>query len=160
VACGVEAGRLIEGKNGAIKDGCLMAERRGMTSLALSRDAMTVLGLAGTALPYAQSIDDEVERWLRPLRLYGESGAALQGLGVGEGRDETHSDTAPITMTPEETLHQVTTLATKHATERGAEVVGTQDILLAVMDHYGEAFERGLQGHAGDRTELLERLSA
>ena len=49
---------------------------------------MTVLGLAGTALPFAESVDDEVERWLRPLRLYGEAGASLQALGIGEARVE------------------------------------------------------------------------
>ena len=57
-----------------------------MTSLPLSPDAATVVAFAGSALPFADSADDEVERWLRPLRLFGEAGAVLQGLGIGEAR--------------------------------------------------------------------------
>ncbi len=132
-----------------------------MTSLSLSRDAVTVLGLAGTALPYANSVDDEIERWLRPLRLYGESGAALQGLGVGEGRnpegkqaEQKHSD-----QPPSETLHAVTTEATRIAAERGAATVGTLDILQAVMHHYGEDFERTLEGHSGTYADLVDQLA-
>lgn len=131
-----------------------------MTSLSLSRDAVTVLGLAGTALPYANSVDDEIERWLRPLRLYGESGAALQGLGVGEGRnqegkaEQKHSD-----QPPSETLHAVTTEATRIAAERGAATVGTLDILQAVMQHYGEDFERTLEGHSGTYADLIDQLA-
>lgn len=133
-----------------------------MNSLNLSRDAVTVLGLAGTALPYASSIDDEIERWLRPLRLYGESGAALQGLGVGEGRNQESRPPEPKASAtkPSETLHLVTTEATRIAAERGAETVGTLDILRAVMKHYGEDFERTLEGHSGTTVELMEQLSA
>jgi hypothetical protein len=133
-----------------------------MTSLSLSRDAVTVLGLAGTALPYAQSVDDEIERWLRPLRLYGESGAALQGMGVGETRNQPVSD-APAKVSedpPSETLHIVTQEASRLATERGATAVGTLDILRAVMEHYGEDFERALESHSGSATELMDQLAA
>ena len=84
-----------------------------MNSLQLSPDAVTVLGLAGTALPFAQSVDEEVERWLRPLRLYGESGGALQALGVSEGRPSGTTSSSEISgETPSETLHQVTVAAT------------------------------------------------
>ena len=132
-----------------------------MTSLSLSRDAVTVLGLAGTALPFAQSIDDEVERWLRPLRLYGEAGAALQGLGVGENPLDTSQQVPPKSAedTPEETLHIVTMAATEIAAEHGASTVGTLDILMAVMRHYGDAFDRALKGRSSDSAELLDRLS-
>jgi hypothetical protein len=132
-----------------------------MTTLSLSRDAVTVLGLAGTALPFALSIDDEVERWLRPLRLYGESGAALQGMGVSEARGEGSVElpTRQSPSSPEETLHLITMAASKLATDRNAPSVGTLDILTAVMAHYSEAFERVLEGHAGDFTELAGRLA-
>ncbi len=134
-----------------------------MTSLNLSRDAVTVLGLAGTALPYAQSVDDEIERWLRPLRLYGESGAALQGLGVGESRNQpSQSDAqspAKVSEDPSQTLHAVTSDATRLATERGAATVGTLDILRAVMEHYGDDFERALEGHNGTRADLLDQMA-
>lgn len=132
-----------------------------MTSLSLSRDAVTVLGLAGTALPYANSVDDEIERWLRPLRLYGESGAALQGLGVGESRNQEGSqpEHKHSEQPPSETLHAVTTEATRIATERGADTVGTLDILQAVMEHYGEDFERTLEGHSGTYADLVDQLA-
>lgn len=132
-----------------------------MTSLRLSRDAVTVLGLAGTALPFAQSIDDEVERWLRPLRLYGEAGAALQALGVGETPLDASQRVPPKSNedTPQETLHIVTTAACQLAAERGASSVGTQDILIAVMRHYGDAFDRALKGRSSDSAELLDRLA-
>jgi hypothetical protein len=133
-----------------------------MSSLNLSRDAVTVLGLAGSALPYASSVDDEIERWLRPLRLYGESGAALQGLGVGEGRNQESKkvDSKASESKPSETLHTVTTEATRIAAERGAETVGTLDILRAVMEYYGEDFERTLEGHSGTTAELMDQLTA
>ena len=50
----------------------------------LSQDAALVVALAGTAMPFAHSAEDEAERWLRALRLHGQVGAALQALGVGE----------------------------------------------------------------------------
>src|SRR3954464_14552606 len=58
----------------------------------LSQDAALVLALAGTAVPFAHSAEDEAERWLRALRMNGQVGAALQGLGVGEGSLVTGSD--------------------------------------------------------------------
>jgi len=133
-----------------------------MNAICLSRDAMTVLGLAGTALPFAESVDDEVERWLRPLRLYGEAGASLQALGIGEARVEGTTDgpQQPVQTAPQETLALITAAASRIAAERGAATVGTQDILTAVMRHYGEAFERALNRHSGDSAELLERLTA
>ena len=131
-----------------------------MTSLQLSQDAVTVLGLAGTALPFAQSVDDEVERWLRPLRLYGEAGGALQALGVSEGRldDSQQAHPEPSAESPSETLHQVTTAASAIAAERGAATVGTSDILIAVIRHYGDAFDRALRGRFSDSQELLSLL--
>jgi hypothetical protein len=36
----------------------------------LSEDAVTVIGLAGTAVAFATSNDEEVERWFRALGLY------------------------------------------------------------------------------------------
>ena len=50
----------------------------------LSQDAALVVALAGTAMPFAHSAEDEAERWLRALRLHGQVGSALQALGVGE----------------------------------------------------------------------------
>jgi hypothetical protein len=132
-----------------------------MNAICLSSDAMTVLGLAGTALPFAESVDDEVERWLRPLRLYGEAGASLQALGVGEARLDGAPDVPlqPVEEAPQRTLQLVTAAASKHAAERGATIVGTLDILVAVMRHYGDAFDRALTRRSSDSAELIARLA-
>jgi hypothetical protein len=132
-----------------------------MTTLSLSSDAATVLGLAGTAVRFALSVDDEVERWLRPLRLYGDSGAVLQEMGVSEARVEGSVEipTSQSSSSPEETLHIITMAASQRAADRGAPSVETLDILTAVMAHYGEAFERALESHDGDVTELSDRVA-
>ena len=132
-----------------------------MTSLSLSPDAVTVLGLAGSALPFAQSIDDEVERWLRPLRLYGESGRAMQAIGISESPlDATKRVfSGPTAESPDEVLHEVTTAASRIAAERGAVAVGTSDILIAVMEHYGNAFESALRCQSSDSEELIAVLA-
>ncbi len=51
---------------------------------ALAPDAAIVLGMASTAMPFARSREDAVERWLRVLRSNGRSGAVLRALGVSE----------------------------------------------------------------------------
>src|SRR3954471_4861952 len=61
----------------------------------LSQDAAIVLGLAGTAMSFAHSREDEAERWLRVLRMHGRVGEALQGLGVPEAPLMTHARPAP-----------------------------------------------------------------
>src|SRR4029079_12272312 len=50
----------------------------------LSQDAALVVALAGTAIPFAHSAEDEAERWLRAMRLHGQVGSILQALGVGQ----------------------------------------------------------------------------
>jgi hypothetical protein len=145
----------------AVKNRRLPADHVDMNAICLSQDAMTVLGLAGTALPFAESVDDEVERWLRPLRLYGKAGASLQALGVGEARLDDAADgvSQPVEHSPHETLQLVTAAASKHAAEQGATTVGTLDILVAVMHHYGDAFERALTRRSSDSAELVSHLA-
>ena len=55
----------------------------------ISQDAANVLALADTAVPFAVSLEDEAERWVRVMRMHGQVGDALQGLGVGEAPLET-----------------------------------------------------------------------
>ena len=55
----------------------------------ISQDAAIVLALADTAVPFATSLEDEAERWVRVMRMHGQVGAALQALGVGEAPLET-----------------------------------------------------------------------
>jgi hypothetical protein len=129
----------------------------------LAPDAELVLGIAATAIPFARTSDAEAERWLRVLRLHGEVGVALQGLGVSEvplapdvGREHEHPG-HPHAGDRDAVAH-VTEQATRIASRRGATGVATTDLLMAVMQVYGEDFERVLWTHGTDRDEVLERL--
>ena len=123
-----------------------------------------MVALAGTALPFAHSAQDEAERWLRALRLHGEVGAALQGLGVGEaplvGGDEAGRPTRPSPPLGPEVLEDVTRQASEYAAGREAETVSTADLTFAVLDVYGDLFERVLYQRGTSREELTERLTA
>lgn len=125
----------------------------------LSQDAAVVTALAGTAVPFAHSAEDEAERWLRALRLHGEVGRVMQALGVSE---------SPLTETPdepgdtqpfgEEVVDRVARVAAGFTAERDAESVGTQDLLRAVIEVYGELFERVLYVRGTSSAELVEHL--
>lgn len=119
------------------------------------------MALAGTALAFAESTDEEVERWLRPLRLYGEAGVVLQHLAIGEARLVTAERglQRASASRPDDTVATVTSAAAEHATERGATMIGTIDVLVAVMHHYRDAFDRALESRGSDRWELVEALA-
>jgi hypothetical protein len=128
----------------------------------LSQDAALVVALAGTAMPFAHSAEDEAERWLRALRLHGQVGAALQALGVGEAplmtgsaADEDGPGTPPLGV---EVLDDVTRRAGEFAAARNADTVGTPDLLFGVLDVYGRLFDRVLYLRGTSREELAERL--
>jgi hypothetical protein len=129
----------------------------------LSQDAALVVALAGTAMPFAHSAEDEAERWLRALRLHGQVGAALQALGVGEAPLMTGSDSEPDGPgTPPlgaDVLDEVTRRAGGFALGRDADTVGTPDLLFAVFDVYGKLFDRVLYLRGTSREELTERLA-
>jgi hypothetical protein len=124
-----------------------------------------VVALVGTAIPFAHSQEDEAERWLRAMRLHGQVGSTLQALGVGEaplmtgGEQDQPEDhvTRPLGAG---VLDDVTDRAAEFATARGAENVGTTDILFAVFDVYGKLFDRALYLRGTSRDELVERLTA
>jgi hypothetical protein len=128
----------------------------------LSQDAALVVALAGTAMPFAHSAEDEAERWLRALRLHGQVGAALQAIGVGESPLMTSSaDEADGPASPPlgpEVLDEVTRRAGEFAEARTADTVGTPDLLFAVLDVYGKLFDRVLYLRGTSRDELAERL--
>ena len=129
----------------------------------LSQDAALVVALAGTAIPFAHSAEDEAERWLRALRLHGQVGAILQALGVGEAPLMTGAESSDGVETPNlgpDVLDDVTGRATQFAEARKAESVGTADILFAVFDVYGKRFDRALYLRGTSREELVERLTA
>ena len=131
----------------------------------LSQDAAIVLGLGGTSIPYAATLEDEAERWLRVLRLHGQVGSALQKLGVGEAPLETP---ARPPRTPRlrrrvdgrDVMDAVAERARVYADGRGSRLIATVDILFAVFEQYGGLFDRALYLHGTTREELVEQLAA
>ena len=121
-------------------------------------DAAMVLGMASTAIPFAISPEAEAERWLRILRLHGEAGAALQALGVSEGPLEASEQHAAGAGAGQDAVDRVGEIACAAATRRGGDCFGTVDVLRAVIEVYGEDFDRVLRAHGTDRAEVLERL--
>jgi hypothetical protein len=128
-------------------------------------DAAIVLGIASTAMPFARTPEAEAERWLRILRLHGEAGAALQALGVSEGRlqepgpdaEEEHPERGRLEERADP-VERVIDEALEIARRRGAAGVATTDLLLAVVCVYGDDFDRVLEAHGTDRDELVQRL--
>jgi hypothetical protein len=129
-------------------------------SVRLSQDAAIVLGLAGTAMSFAHSREDEAERWLRVLRMNGRVGESLQALGVPEAPLMTDARPAPPagSQPSGEPVDAVCRRAVQMAGARAADRVGTIDVLFAVIATYGAAFDRALYIRGTSRDELLERL--
>jgi len=121
-------------------------------------DAALVLGMASTAIPFAQSREAQAERWLRILRLQGEAGATLQALGVSEAPLETHAENHEAPVPEDDVVARVGDLAAVHAARRSAECFETTDVLTAVIEIYGADFEVVLRAHGTDRDEVLARI--
>ena len=131
----------------------------------LSQDAALVVALAGTAMPFAHSAEDEAERWLRALRLHGQVGVTLQALGVGEsplmtGSKPPGEDSPGTRPFGRDAVDEVTGRASTFAAARGSDTTGTADLLFALFDIYGQLFERALYLRGTSRDELVERLAA
>jgi hypothetical protein len=129
----------------------------------ISQDAAIVLALADTAVPFAGSLEDEAERWVRVLRMHGQVGTALQALGVGEAPLETPA-AGPDERVRTKALGKSAVAAVGQAAgtlarERGSAVVTTVDVLFAAMELYGRAFDRALYVRGASRDELIERLA-
>jgi hypothetical protein len=134
-------------------------------NIPLSQDAALVVALAGTAIPFAHSAEDEAERWLRALRLHGQVGSTLQALGVGEaplmtGSGPTDGEPSGTSPRGEDAVGEVSRRATDFAQARDADTIGTPDLLFAVIDFYDRLFDRALYVRGTSREELLERLGA
>ena len=132
----------------------------------LSEDAALVTALAGTAMAFSQCAEDEAERWLRALRLHGQVGCALQALGVGEAplesrRSEDACD-EPAVSPPlgDSAVDRTVREAERRAIERGAEAIGTADLLLALLDVYGDPMNHALELRGTTDDEVIERLAA
>ena len=134
-------------------------------NVGLSQDAAIVLALAETAIPFAISPEDEAERWVRLLRVHGQVGGALQALGVGEAPLSTTAQPHAVRVLRSRPLGQdpvadVALAAHRLAGKRGARLVGTVDILFAVIGVYGRTFDRALYIRGTSVEELLARLAA
>jgi hypothetical protein len=135
-----------------------------MSSIEMGPDATLALALAATAMPFARDADEEAARWLRILRVHGEAGVALSSLGVSESPLEEPAQRAAggqiesASSDVRDAATQVTDQAAHLAGERGADLVTTGDVLVAVMQVYGERFDRVLVAHGTDRDEVLARL--
>ncbi len=141
------------------------------TAPPLATDAAFVLGIASTAIPFACTPEAEAECWLRILRLYGDAGVTLQALGVGEDRLEAllerdERESTEVSERSEQAgqieevdqIAHIADVAAQIADERGASGIATTDLLLAVMEVYGEHFDRALRAHGTNRDEVSERL--
>jgi|HubBroStandDraft_2_1064218.scaffolds.fasta_scaffold07792_2 hypothetical protein len=131
----------------------------------LAPDAAIVLGIASTAMPFARTHEDEVERWLRLLRLHGQAGSALQALGVSESALPEPDDSPASERVANgeaggdrDAVKRVSEHAVRAANDRGARAITTADVFLAVMRVYGGEFDRALRAHGTDSDEVLERL--
>jgi len=129
--------------------------------LPLSQDAALVAALAGTAMAFAHSSEDQVERWLRALRLHGHVGSALQALGVGEAPLMTRAEpSAPRPAGPSGDVAQpVVERAGALACHRDAPCVGKVDMLFALFEVYGGLMNRALYLRGASREELVEQLA-
>jgi len=131
--------------------------------IGLSQDAAIVLALAETAIPFAVSVEDEAERWVRLLRLHGQVGLALQSLGVGEAPLSTMAQPHAVRVLRSRPLGEnpvadVTLAARRLAAKRGARAAATVDVLFGVIGVYGRTFDRALYIRGTSVDELLERL--
>lgn len=129
----------------------------------LTADAALMLGIASTAMPFAQSSEEQAERWLRALRNHGESGAILASLGLSEGpMDELGPEPDGDAAAPadQDAVASVTSHAGRIALERGAPKLATTDVMLAVIRVYGPIFYRVLAAHGVDPAELTVRMSS
>jgi hypothetical protein len=131
-------------------------------NIPLSPDAAFVTALAGTAMPFSHSAEDQAERWLRAMRLHGRVGAVLQALGVGETPltpahlEDAHSESPPLQG---DVVQRVVDRAREHAAEHAAETVGTADLLAAVCKIYDPLIERALYRRGTSCAEIKERLA-
>lgn len=129
----------------------------------LTADAALMLGIASTAMPFAQSAEEQAERWLRALRNHGEAGAILASLGLSEGalaeREYASEDDDAAGPGDPDAVASVTAEAGRIAVERGAAKLATSDVLQAVIQVYGPIFYRVLSSHGVDPAELTARMA-
>ena len=128
----------------------------------VSRDAALVLALAGTAMPFTHTAEDQAETWLRTLSMHGNVGLVLQELGVEERPLVSRALPATESVgTPpvDDVVEQVARCATEFAIARGADCMGTADLLFALFDVHGRTMDRALYMHGLERGDVFAQLA-
>jgi len=127
----------------------------------LSREVVIALELAETTIPYARSRQGEAERWLRILRRLERTGDALAALGVPDGPLESAAEArmGGYAQEPTVSVAEVAERAEMYSHARGGRVVGTIDLLFAVLGTYGKDFSKALYRCGVARELLLEHLT-
>jgi hypothetical protein len=127
----------------------------------LSREVVIALELAETTIPYARSRQGEAERWLRILRRLERTGDALAALGVPDGPLESAAEArmGGYANEPTVSVAEVAERAEMYSRARGGRVVGTIDLLFAVLGTYGKDFSKALYRCGVARELLLEHLT-
>jgi len=131
-------------------------------TLKFSREAVLVLGIGGSFLPFCDSPEGEVDRWLRLLRLQGRAGRVLQAVGVSEDSprpDRTVTARRPYGRSGQHVIDLVSAAAIASCLTRGGTAVETPDILVGLLDTYGTLFEEALEAHGTSAQEVRERLA-
>jgi anti-sigma B factor antagonist len=130
----------------------------------LTADAEIVLGLLATALPFAESRRAEAERWLRVLQAHGDTLRLLDELGVRETATTTpgrrlvagQEASNPDGRDP---IERVIEHARGLAGQRGANVIGTIELLAGVIEVYASDFDEVLAAHGTSRGAVLRKLT-
>ncbi len=129
----------------------------------MSQDAALVAALAATAMPFAHTAEDQVESWLRTMRLHGNVGTSLQNLGVGEkplvAGSNPADQAAGTPVPPGDVVERVMGCAGDFMIARGGALLGTGDILFALFDVYGQSMDRALYLRGTSRAELFDQLA-
>lgn len=93
----------------------------------------------------------------------GRRGGGDSGAWSGVGGEASVAGTPGGQAEPaaeQDVVAQVTAHAAELAGRRGAASLDTRDLLAAVIEHYGEHFDRVLRAHGTDSDEVLDRLAA
>lgn len=112
----------------------------------------TAAGLTEPAGSDAASVRSDTEPGA--LAEPGAEPAALAGPGAEPAASERDG------VAQDDVVAEVTSHAAAIAGRRGAGGVGTRDLLVAVIELYGEHFDRVLRAHGTDSGEVLDRLAA
>jgi hypothetical protein len=121
--------------------------------------AMMAVGLASTALPFAHSHAEEVERWLRILRVSGAVGTAMQAIGMPE--EAFTSSAGPTTdVRLDDPLEAVLVAADGRVRERRTDAIDTVDLFHGVKAAYGPALDHALAVRGTSFAEVVERLDS